>query len=203
MEKIESVGAAAPTWAPKIKERQWRLREAAILDAASDLLATKGYEAMTLGEVVAEVGISRPTLYQHFSSKEDLGAKVLQRAMCEAEDNLTALAAALPPREAAVAMIRWVVERQFGQGSAHDFAGGLCLFSVEGVRSAEARLTLAFARVVERAKDDGSVRISASPRLIAQTLLSVLKDTVYEDAFRKGRLDVEALKADLVQLLIG
>src|SRR5579862_9671726 len=62
----------APSARPSMKERQWQLRQDAILDAACELLRTKGFNAMTLEDVTEAIGISRPTLYQHFKSKEDI-----------------------------------------------------------------------------------------------------------------------------------
>ena len=49
-----------------LKERQWKLREDAILDAVAELLSTKGYNAMTMDDIANLVGISKATLYLHF-----------------------------------------------------------------------------------------------------------------------------------------
>ena len=58
-EEVETV--SIPT-RPSMKERQWHLREDAILDAATDLLKSKGFNAMTLEDITEAIGISRPTL---------------------------------------------------------------------------------------------------------------------------------------------
>jgi AcrR family transcriptional regulator len=44
----------------------------AILDSALDLFVEKGYEATSLREVAARVGISKAALYHHFPSKGDI-----------------------------------------------------------------------------------------------------------------------------------
>ena len=49
-----------------------------ILDAANDLFFEQGYQGTTIDDVVARSGVSRPTLYTHFSTKEDLGIAYLQ-----------------------------------------------------------------------------------------------------------------------------
>ncbi|MCP6565452.1 TetR/AcrR family transcriptional regulator, partial [Klebsiella pneumoniae] len=45
------------------------------------------FDAMTVDEVVADVGIAKASLYKHFTSKEELAAaamvKVLERALDE------------------------------------------------------------------------------------------------------------------------
>ncbi len=52
-----------------------------ILDSAERLFAEKGYEAATLRDVAADVGIQNPSLYKHFDSKADIYAAVLDRAV--------------------------------------------------------------------------------------------------------------------------
>ena len=49
-----------------------------ILGAASALFYEQGYQGTTVDHVVERSGVSRPTLYTHFSTKEDLGIAYLQ-----------------------------------------------------------------------------------------------------------------------------
>ena len=55
-----------------LKERQRAEREQLILESANTILLEKGYTATSMDEIAREVGISKGTLYLHFSSKEDL-----------------------------------------------------------------------------------------------------------------------------------
>ena len=41
-----------------------------ILDKALELFATKGYEAVSVGEIAKAVGIKAPSLYNHYASKQ-------------------------------------------------------------------------------------------------------------------------------------
>jgi TetR/AcrR family transcriptional regulator len=50
-----------------------------ILDTAEDAFAEKGYDAASLGEIAAVVGISGPGIYKHFESKRALYEVVLAR----------------------------------------------------------------------------------------------------------------------------
>ncbi|WP_051786514.1 TetR/AcrR family transcriptional regulator [Endozoicomonas numazuensis] len=59
-----------------------------ILDESERLFAEKGYEATSLREVAGAVGIREPGLYRHFSGKEDLYQKVLERALKPLSDTL-------------------------------------------------------------------------------------------------------------------
>lgn len=72
---------------PRFREQVLQAREEAIVASVNRLLAEKGFEAMTVDEVVADVGIAKASLYKHFTSKEELAAaamvKVLERALDE------------------------------------------------------------------------------------------------------------------------
>lgn len=63
------------------KEQVQRVREDAIVEAVNRLLATKGYDAMTVDEVAAEAGMAKASVYKHFASKEDLAAAAMVRAL--------------------------------------------------------------------------------------------------------------------------
>ena len=68
------------------KEQIQRVREDAIVEAVNRLLASKGYDAMTVDEVAAEAGMAKASVYKHFASKEDLAAAAMVRALDRALD---------------------------------------------------------------------------------------------------------------------
>jgi AcrR family transcriptional regulator len=49
------------------------------------LLSEKGFDAMTVDEVAAEVGIAKASLYKHFNSKEELACAAMVQAMQKAQ----------------------------------------------------------------------------------------------------------------------
>ncbi|KPL59913.1 TetR/AcrR family transcriptional regulator [Rossellomorea vietnamensis] len=49
-----------------------------IKNVALDLFGQKGYEDTSLAEIAKEVGIKKPSIYNHFHSKEDLFIEVLK-----------------------------------------------------------------------------------------------------------------------------
>ncbi|GAA4550094.1 helix-turn-helix domain-containing protein [Pseudonocardia xishanensis] len=50
-----------------------------ILDAAVEVLTLSGFDAASLSEVAARAGVSRPTVYRHFGSREQLVSAALLR----------------------------------------------------------------------------------------------------------------------------
>ena len=67
--------------APSLKDRQRRERQELILRAAAGLLAERSYHDMSLDEIAARVGISKGTIYLHFTSKEDLMIALFERGI--------------------------------------------------------------------------------------------------------------------------
>ena len=63
------------------REQVLQVREDAIVSAVNRLLAEKGFEAMTVDEVAADVGIAKASLYKHFASKEALAAAAMVRVL--------------------------------------------------------------------------------------------------------------------------
>jgi TetR/AcrR family transcriptional regulator, regulator of autoinduction and epiphytic fitness len=51
------------------KAQVLQVREDAIVASVNRLLAEKGFDAMTVDEVAADVGIAKASLYKHFTSK--------------------------------------------------------------------------------------------------------------------------------------
>lgn len=64
-----------------LRERQKQALREEIMSAAQELVAEKGYNAMSMDELAARVGISKPTLYTHFATKEELVVEAATREM--------------------------------------------------------------------------------------------------------------------------
>jgi AcrR family transcriptional regulator len=67
------------------KAQMLEARELAITASVNRLLSEKGFDAMTVDEVAAEVGIAKASLYKHFSSKEELACAAMVQAMQKAQ----------------------------------------------------------------------------------------------------------------------
>ncbi len=96
------------------REQVLQAREGAIVSSVNRLLADKGYDAMTVDEVAADVGIAKASLYKHFASKEDLAAAAMIRVLDQALTFLAGLET--QPKASAIerlkAVVRWTMELQ-------------------------------------------------------------------------------------------
>ena len=97
---------------PSFKEQMLQAREEAIVQTVNRLLSEKGFDAMTVDEVAASVGIAKASLYKHFPSKENLAAAAMVRVMRSAREFLEAVAPGLPPVEKLKLVVRWTLQVQ-------------------------------------------------------------------------------------------
>ena len=92
------------------KAQMLQAREDAIIRVVNHLLAEKGFDAMTVDEVAANVGIAKASLYKHFPSKEDLAAAAMVRVMRHAQTYLEGIAEETPSLEKLRQVVRWTME---------------------------------------------------------------------------------------------
>jgi AcrR family transcriptional regulator len=70
--------------APKRARMAPEARKALILDAAQALFYARGWDAVTIADVLKEAGLSKGGFYHHFAAKEDLLDAVVERATHQA-----------------------------------------------------------------------------------------------------------------------
>ncbi len=58
-----------------------------ILDKALELFAAQGYEAVSVGEIAAAVGIKAPSLYNHFSGKQAIFDGIVEAVAAQYEQD--------------------------------------------------------------------------------------------------------------------
>jgi AcrR family transcriptional regulator len=97
--------------APKksFKVQMLAAREIAIIQSVNRLLAEKGFDAMTVDEVAAEVGIAKASLYKHFTSKEELACAAMVTAMRRAQEVIQSTDASLAPIDKLKFVTRWTM----------------------------------------------------------------------------------------------
>jgi TetR/AcrR family transcriptional regulator of autoinduction and epiphytic fitness len=98
------------------KDQAFQLRENAILDATTQILATKGFDLMTVDDVVNLAGLSKPILYKHFKSKDDLVAKLMTRLIEAALEKLDAMPETTEPKEKLGQLLEWALRMRLNGG---------------------------------------------------------------------------------------
>lgn len=95
--------------AEKRSDRKRRL----ILEAASTVFLDRGYNGTTMDEVATLAGVSKPTLYRHFTDKERLYAAIIQVTADDVDKVIQlvagSMAGASHPREALQRLARKLV----------------------------------------------------------------------------------------------
>jgi TetR/AcrR family transcriptional regulator, regulator of autoinduction and epiphytic fitness len=102
--------APAPSGKPSFKQQMLLAREEAIIEVVNSMLANKGFDAMTVDEVAAEVGVAKASLYKHFPSKEDLAAAAMVRMMERAQAFLATVPSKLPALDKLKMATRWMMQ---------------------------------------------------------------------------------------------
>jgi AcrR family transcriptional regulator len=102
------------TQAPTLPKKSFKIqmlaaRETAIIQSVNRLLAEKGFDAMTVDEVAAEVGIAKASLYKHFTSKEELACAAMVTAMRKAQEFIQSLPAEQMAMDKIKAVTRWTM----------------------------------------------------------------------------------------------
>src|SRR5579875_3005719 len=143
--------------APRPRGRPRSFDETGAIEKATQVFWSKGYDGVTIDDLVAGMGVGRPSLYAVFGDKRAIFLRAL-RAYAEAKGARAAKALFSPPtlRDALVGFLRHAVEAATEEGSA---PGCLMVCVAPLVDDAEVRQFLrdavaAGVALVERRFDD-------------------------------------------------
>jgi AcrR family transcriptional regulator len=161
------------------QERQRRLREDAVLDAAAELLAERGFAATSMDEIAARVGVSKPTLYQHFAGKEAVAVAVLRRRFAAAAVDLdgaeAAVAAGRPARCALEEVLHAVLARRAGLWATRVEVPEAIVAADPALAGERADVWARMGRLVDRAKAEGGCRADVPTPVIVRLFGGVFR----------------------------
>jgi AcrR family transcriptional regulator len=192
---------------PSIKERQRQLREDAILDAATDLIRAKGFNGMSLESIAEAIGVSRPTVYQHFSSKEDVAAHIVIRNLKEVEANLASLDPSDTPGQRLRSFVRKALELRFDRSH-------LAMYDLTRIRlshgndspeliEAESRFLSGVTRLIVEAQESGEAWSGVPAHLFQLALVGFIKNPDLDLFIEQGRTTPADIEEALLSLLFG
>ena len=184
MSKTLSIVESKP--APKIsfKAQMLQAREDAIVQTVNRLLAEKGFDAMTVDEVAANVGIAKASLYKHFPSKEDLAAAAMVHVMQRAQSFLSRLPADDTPVNNLRAAARWMMALKLaGEMPSLPSQNSSLRATLMGNKAYMDGLMDASDRLgawIEAAQENGSLNTTLPPIAVLYTLYARACDPVLE-----------------------
>lgn len=178
------MSAIAPPAKPSFKAQMLQAREDAIVQTVNRLLAEKGFDAMTVDEVAASVGIAKASLYKHFPSKEDLAAAAMVRIMQRTQDMLAALPGDARPIDQLRAVVRWALQMQLaGEMPSLPSQNSSLRAALMANRGYLDRLIAVSDRLggwIQAAQADGSINPALPPIAVLYTLYARACDPVLE-----------------------
>jgi AcrR family transcriptional regulator len=192
---------------PSFRDRQRQFREDAILEATHELLAQKGFVAMTMDDVAQRVGIAKGSLYQHFKSKEELLAAVLISFM----DRISMFIENLPSKQSPLDRLkqtyRRAIELRFQQGFPDLFNAKLSVKDVliknAAYVASSDRMWDALERLFDDAKRAGDITTEIPTEVLVHSAIATVRDSELDSLIDTGRITREALSEFLVQMFFG
>ncbi len=190
---------------PSMKERVRALREEAIVDAAQDLIISKGYSTLTLDDITEAVGISKPTLYLHFKSKEDIVERISVRCIQKAVDYLSSLDVSRTATDRIQDFISWAVGTRFGDESLlfQDLSRHI-LPNMDGDSDHGAKekwIIRSVTSLFESAQAEGGIRDDVPAVMLSAMLLGFIKNYRIDEMMSESNLDQKAIATSWMNLL--
>jgi TetR/AcrR family transcriptional repressor of nem operon len=194
------------------KPRDGRQTREAILEAATELMHLKGYQATTLDDVLTASGVGKGNFYYHFKSKEDLGYAILDQVIASFLGR-TLDPCFSDPAGPRLTQIRCFLDRVLAAQRERNCVGGCALGNLaselsdvhEGFR---ARLSGVFSAWQERltkalgeAQEAGTVRPECRPDAVAQFLVASLEGAILVTKLTKDITVMERCVEELKRYL--
>jgi AcrR family transcriptional regulator len=178
--------------------------QATVLRRAIELFNRQGYDATSIGDLAAELGLTKSAIYHHVPSKEHLLSAALDEALDQLEGAIDATIGADAPASAA-GRLRVAVRQSVEILVAHLPAVTL-LLRVHGnseveLAALERRRVLdeKLAALVRAAAAEGAVRDDVPPELVSRLLFGMV-NSLAEWYRPGGPLDVDTLARSVADL---
>lgn len=174
-------------------------RENAIVSSVNRLLAEKGFEAMTVDEVAADVGIAKASLYKHFPSKEELAAAAMVRVLDNAIDRLADPEVTGLPKavDRLRDITRWAMQVQLAGEMpalpAQNSTLRSALLQHKGYLDRLMQVSDILGGWIVQAQRDGDISASLAPEVVLYTMFARACDPVLGVLKASGQLTDEAI----------
>ena len=161
-----------------LRERRRQLLYDEILTAVGEMLSEKGYSAMSMDELAARVGISKPTLYSIFPTKEDLLVETVVHGMDRVAAVIQADQTQRSPLQRLTFILHTVIQMQVSKGAltprpwSPEVFQLVCMREevVERMRANEAVLV----ELIQQGIMAGEINVALEPVLILRAFYAIL-----------------------------
>jgi AcrR family transcriptional regulator len=202
-----STATARPRREPRGDKSERRVE--ALLHAAREVFAEKGFEKATALEIAQRSGVSEATVFSYFGGKRDLCLEVIRRWYDEIS---TELERELPLRDGLPAQLQFAMrqhlEHLVGEGA------GLCALVLGEGRVADAPFREAIAAMkrryvkplmtaIQAARDRGEVRADLPARLMRDLVYGPMEHVLWDFVASGRRPDVAATSRQLADLVLA
>ncbi len=191
---------------PKLsyKERERLRREQEILKTAARLMRERGISNLNMDDIAEEVGVSKPTLYQHFKSKEDMIAHTMLYSMKEMEEFMDSIKD-LPAIEQFEQILRYMLRTHINPEdtpammSHAEFAGASHhpLVSQHLIR-----LGKYLRELVEQGKREGSIAPELPAVVVVSSMFSLLPVLQGPEIMHDYSITLDAVTEGIVRVFI-
>lgn len=200
---MSTATTSAPPARKSFRETQFEIREEAIVEATNRLLASRGYELMSMDDIAAEVGIAKGSLYRHFESKEALAAAVMVRLLERTRQALAATPETDPPRRRIESLLRWTLRERLAGGVPHLPSGSQALrdalLANRAYVDALMELSESIGGLIQQAKAEGSLRADLRDEFILYTFYARSCDPTLDFLKAAGSMSDD----EIVEQMVG
>ena len=187
----------------KISEERWR----AILDAAAEMFARKGYEGTTIRDIADAVGMLAGSIYYYISSKEDLlfavvdethrdGRRLMEEPPISPDDPLEAI------RETVFRHVRFTAENVVRTAVFYDDFRYLAHERKAAIVEYRRSYELEVAALIGRGQAQGVFKTTVEPELAAVAMLGFL-NSVHQWYRPGGQWTPDELADAYAELAVG
>lgn len=179
-----------------------------VASEANEPIATAVYtlpaSSVSVGEVKAEVGIAKASLYKHFPSKESLACAVMRRLLADTVAFTDTMGSEESPLGALRAVLRWALQLRLAGGfptlpSSNSGLRAALLADVDYL-AALARLTGRLSEWIEAARARGELRPTLPTEVVLLSLYARTCDPAIEYLRLSGTLDDDAIVEAMLSL---
>lgn len=182
-----------------------------LVDAAVETLHRQGYHGCSIGDIAQAAGAPKGSVYNHFSSKEDLAIAALKEYRIRDRSDFAILEdTSISPKErlrrhfnALTALEGQMLENGCLLGNIAAEANSAC----PQVRDYTAEILRDWTKSVEKclseAKRKGELRVSTSPRILAGFLINALEGSLVRSKVERSREPLEHFRTVVLSVLLS